>query len=285
MPVRIDRKSSILIAVWAFALWQSSCACRICADDAVVSTLPPKEFLRTVREKVFPESEYWVGIEGDVSRQEQGKDSRIDLKMNIQASSLKRQITLNTDKGKTVLEWTKAGGVPIVDGRDKAGIALGVMGFSSEDVGLTFLHWNILEEKPGVSPHPQQECRVFLLEHPTRGDRAIVTIDVTRCRPVKAQWLKKGGGKPVRTVRYSAWKDVYITEEFATYNQLSSNVRFSLPLVILTEGVGWRSSVGFDPRTMKAGLGKWDKRKASQRKYEVLTPTQLLEKLRPKKGK
>lgn len=103
---------------------------------------------------------------------------------------------------------------------------------SADDLSLSFLFWDFVEEHPKDSV-AMMSCRVFDLKSDSKKEMVRVWIHEGWLAPLKAEWFKKGTDKPYRTAKFtdvvSAGKneDLHMIKQFKVYgNSWSTMVTF-----------------------------------------------------------
>ena len=176
--------------------------------------LPPEkwsaqDFLARVRNP--PGRDSWASMKGSAQhRRDDARPVKANIEMGIFFTPVRTlaQIRFNgNDEIYTIGQSYGKDGSTSVDNKIAPGKKpqIGVFGITPEDLAMSFLYWDFLEEHPRDTVRGQ-DCRVFTLISKDKSERVKVTISCEYFFPLRAEWFRKEETEPVRKLEAAAFK-------------------------------------------------------------------------------
>ena len=175
-------------------------------------TLPPDkwpaaDFLARVRNP--PGRDSWASMKGSaLHRRDDTRPVKAEIQMGIFFTPVRTlaQIRFNGNEIYTIGQSYGKDGSTSVDKRIPEGTTpqLPVYGITPEDLAMSFLYWDYLEEHPRETIRGQ-ECRVFTLVSKDKSERVKVTISCEYFFPLRAEWFSGKAAEPVRKLEAAAF--------------------------------------------------------------------------------
>ncbi len=207
-----------------------------------------KAFLESARKA--PMNESWAVLSGRIIHK-RGKASPVEspvyLGILFTPERILAQIYIDPDEkysiGQAYYSKNEDGTsvIPFNNKKDGQSV-LAECGLRPEDMTFSFMYWDFVKELDANSS-PGRQCRVFLLESPSKKEQARVYIDTEYRYPLKAEWIKSSAdGKkeePYRSIEIGGFRKeagFWFVESFQIF------------------GPGFRTKVEFSD--VKAGLSK-----------------------------
>jgi len=199
------------------------------------------EFMQRVR--MSPAQKTWAQLDGAISNMKRNKEgkriitkSTIYLGIRFSSEMIFAQVIIGDNEIYSVGQPYSIikTGVTVMQSGDKSSNKLrSSFGIKPEDMTMSFLFWDFLQELPETSLK-LIPCRVFLLISPDKSEIAKVYISQDNYFPVKVEWSKAGKGKTftaiTRTLEVTSFKKVnglYLVNVLSFY------------------GPGWRTKIEF----------------------------------------
>ena len=210
--------------------------------------LSSAQFMRMVRTP--PQVMTWAQLQGEIINMKRKDDGQriiskepIYLAVRFSSEMIFAEIILGKDEIYSIgqsYSMLKNSATVLRDGNKSSNQLSATFGIRPEDLTMSFLFWDMVEELPSESVG-MVACRVFNLISPDRKEKARVYISRNNYFPVKVEWSKvtdkKGDTDIVRTlevVSFEKVNELYLVKELKFY------------------GPGWRTNVQFSDN--KAGL-------------------------------
>jgi hypothetical protein len=202
-----------------------------------VSDMSSKAFLAKTRTP--PGRECWASMSGTVEHRRRGEDTQktsLYIGIRFTAVNTLAQVLIGGHENYRVIQnYTGESSATVVADAPTSGSSLlADFGLRAEDLTMTFLFWNFLEEKPPEKALGQS-CRVFLLESPDHGETVRVFISEEYYFPLKVEWHRRVESgfesKPYRTLEAESFRrenDFWMVSSLSLY------------------GPGWRTQIRFD---------------------------------------
>lgn len=218
--------------------------------SAANSKIEAKNFLFAVRQHRGVDT--WAELKGEVVHQRRGvpiKKSPIAFAIRFAATQLFAKILIGKNEGYTIGLFTASDTkrrisiIPMNEKQTNSTSLLKYYGIRPEDLTMSFLYWDLVEELNSVNIS-MQTCRVFKLKSIEKNEIAIVYISEKYLFPLKVEWLKEQETKPYRTMNVSSFKKVnglWLIDEITLF------------------GPGWRTKITFNTcnaGTVKEGIPK-----------------------------
>ncbi|MBO4632215.1 MAG: hypothetical protein J5858_09855 [Lentisphaeria bacterium] len=196
-----------------FSLLSSLLFCGFYVLAAPAQNLPPaqwpaQDFLARVRNP--PGRDSWASMKGSAQhRRDNARPVKAPLEMGIFFTPVRTlaQIRFNGNEIYTIGQSYGKDGSTSVDSRIPPGVKpqIGVYGITPEDLAMSFLYWDFLQEHPRDTVRGQ-DCRVFSLVSKDRSERVKVTISCEYFFPLRAEWFRKDEKEPVRKLEAAAFR-------------------------------------------------------------------------------
>lgn len=183
----------------------------------------------------------WGLLEGTISNRRRDQDpisTKIRLAIRFTDSMVLSKITLGDDKSESYTVGQPYDGSQssvIIPKDSNAPQELANYGIKPEDLTMSFLYWEFINELPSTSVK-DFNCKVLVLENKKTKQEVHVYISSDYYYPMKVEWFKDNEKNPFRT---------YFINSFKKVGKLWA------PDSFYVTGPGWRSNVEFD----KVNLG------------------------------
>ncbi len=178
------------------------------ADDLPPEKWTAQDFLARVRNP--PGRDSWASMKGTAQhRRDNARPVKADLEMGIFFTPVRTlaQIRFNGNEIYNIGQSYGKDASTSVDSRIPPGQKpqIGIYGITPEDLAMSFLYWDFLEEHPQDSVRGQP-CRVFTLISKDRSERVKVTVSCEYFFPLRAEWFRKEEKEPTRKLEAAAFK-------------------------------------------------------------------------------
>ena len=206
------------------------------------------QFMRMVRTP--PQVMTWAQLKGEIVNMKRDREGQrslskepIYLAVRFSSEMIFAEIILGKDEIYSIgqsYSMLQNSATVLRDGNKSSNKLSATFGIRPEDLTMSFLFWDMLEELPADSVG-MVPCRVFNLISPDKMEKARVYISRDNYFPVKVEWSKvtdkNNDADIVRTLEVVSFEKVnglYLVKELKFY------------------GPGWRTNVQFTEN--KAGL-------------------------------
>jgi len=166
-----------------------------------------QDFLARVRNP--PGRDSWALMKGTAQhRRDNARPVKAHLEMGIFFTPVRTlaQIRFNGNETYTIGQSYGKDGSTSVESKIPGGKPqIGVYGITPEDLAMSFLYWDFLEEHPQETLRGQH-CRVFTLISKDRSERVKVTVSCEYFFPLRAEWFRKAEKEPLRKLEAAAFK-------------------------------------------------------------------------------
>jgi hypothetical protein len=182
-------------------------------------------------------------MSGTAEHRRRGEDTRsVSLYVGIRFTSINTVAQVLVDDSENYRVIQNYGDSPtttvVTDAGADGKTILGDFGLRAEDLAMTFLFWQFVEEFPREKALGRP-CRVFLLESPEKSERVRVFIDEQYFFPIRVEWFRRPPhgptsafeAKPYRTLEAESFRR---EEDFWMVGTLG------------LFGPGWRTKIQFD---------------------------------------
>ncbi len=178
------------------------------ADDLPPEKWTAQDFLARVRNP--PGRDSWASMKGTAQhRRDNARPVKAELEMGIFFTPVRTlaQIRFNGNEIYNIGQSYGKDASTSVDSRIPPGQKprIGIYGITPEDLAMSFLYWDFLEEHPQDSVRGQP-CRVFTLVSKDRSERVKVTVSCEYFFPLRAEWFRKEEKEPTRKLEAAAFR-------------------------------------------------------------------------------
>ena len=196
-----------------FPLLLSALLCCFFLYAAESDRLPPEKwqpqaFLARVRNP--PGRDSWASMKGSAQhRRSSARTVKAAIEMGIFFTPVRTlaQIRFNGNEIYTIGQSYGKDSATSVENKIPDGVQpqIGIYGITPEDLAMSFLYWDFLEEHPRETVRGQP-CRVFTLASKDRSERVKVKISCEYFFPLQAEWFRKNEAEPFRKLEAAAFK-------------------------------------------------------------------------------
>ena len=168
----------------------------------------PQDFLARVRNP--PGRDSWASMKGSAQhRRSSARTVKAAIEMGIFFTPVRTlaQIRFNGNEIYTIGQSYGKDGATSVENKIPDGVQpqIGVYGITPEDLAMSFLYWDFLEEHSPETVRGQP-CRVFTLVSKDKSQRVKVKISCEYFFPLQAEWFRKNEAEPFRKMEAAAFK-------------------------------------------------------------------------------
>lgn len=168
----------------------------------------PQDFLARVRNP--PGRDSWASMKGSAQhRRDNARTVKAAIEMGIFFTPVRTlaQIRFNGNEIYTIGQSYGKDSATSVETRIPDGIKpqIGVYGITPEDLAMSFLYWEFLEEHAPETVRGQP-CRVFTLVSKDKSERVKVKISCEYFFPLQGEWFRKNEKEPFRKLEAAAFK-------------------------------------------------------------------------------
>ena len=168
----------------------------------------PQDFLSRVRNP--PGRDSWASMKGSAQhRRANARTVKAAIEMGIFFTPVRTlaQIRFNGNEIYTIGQSYGKESATSVENKIPDGVQpqIGIYGITPEDLAMSFLYWDFLEEHAPETVRGQP-CRVFTLISKDKSERVKVKISCEYFFPLQGEWFRKNETEPFRKLEAAAFK-------------------------------------------------------------------------------